>query len=146
MSSIDIPDKFTDKALAWSKIYQTVYPDADNLNSKLFEVYDYTSKWFKSLNHGGSAYQAYSDEFVRSYLCVWLLYNFPVNNFNEKFIHFVIKTNKKKLSPTDCAMLFYISLQDDETKKALEGFSMLTLHNILDPVAESNFNVWKTAL
>jgi hypothetical protein len=86
----------------------------------------------------------YSDDILNGNKIFWLFYGARVINFISLLEAFIIKANDLSLTPHDSALLFYISLQDDETK-ALAELPLPILYDMFEPIAEANLNSWKNA-
>jgi hypothetical protein len=76
-------------------------------------------------------------------LVYWLFHD---SNFMEnpsKLISFIIEKNDMSLQYTDYALLFYVSLQNEDVQKAARDLPLRLLYDMFLPVAEENLNKWK---
>jgi hypothetical protein len=75
----------------------------------------------------------------------WLFYESNINNFSSKLKSFIVARCDPFLPIEDCALLFYLSLQEGKIKETFKGFPLPTLYDIFTPLAEENLKKWKLA-
>jgi hypothetical protein len=132
-------------------------PNEYTLDKKKFEYYCGIIGLRNVLNRGYAAYsRKVETELPAEFFAdlsdnVWLFYNFPVENFEEKLAHFIIMLSDENedevdgdyLYLEDYVLLFYASLQEGDLKATLEVMPLTMLHDMYDSsVAYANVKAW----
>jgi hypothetical protein len=73
----------------------------------------------------------------------WILYDERNSDLPSQLRSFIIKTHDLSLDHEDCALLFYISLQDENLQNSIQGIPLSILHEMFLPIAEENLAKWK---
>jgi hypothetical protein len=86
----------------------------------------------------------FDDFYVGLYKIYWLFHSINLKLLYAQLQSFIIERNDTTLSETDYALLFYVSLQDEEIQKAARGIPLSMLYDMFLPVAEANLEKWKS--
>jgi hypothetical protein len=135
------------------RVYNSLYPEKPLLEMpilgkhKLFYYYYNILGWWEILDNGYEVYneghqKLPADYFIDYSYGLWLLYDFPIENFQEQLAAFMIMNEKETLLVSDYIILFYSSLQEPEMKVTLEGLPLPVLYDICNPVVEDNVQKW----
>jgi hypothetical protein len=137
---------------SYTKINNATSSEADKAYDKvLFNLHEFVELFFVIRKGYNASYSRYSGlmevllecpELIRHNSSIWLFHDFPIENIYNDFATTFIKANNIKLTTSDYAVLLYVSYQEKETQKALEGFSLSLLHEMFNPLVDQNINAW----
>jgi hypothetical protein len=137
---------------SYLKIHNVTTSEASKAYDKvLFDLHEFIELFFVIRKGYSASYGRYAGlmevlvdcpELIRTKSSVWLFYGFPIENIYDDFTTVFVKADNAKLTISDYAVLLYISYQDKETQKALEGFSLPLLHEMFNPLVDQNIDAW----
>jgi hypothetical protein len=76
----------------------------------------------------------------------WLFNDLRSMRYSTELRSFVIERNEFSLKAVDYALLFYVSLQNEEIQDAARGIPLSMVHDMFMPIAENNLEKWKASL
>jgi hypothetical protein len=128
--------------------YYTVHPHGnDTSGADLYFVLEEIMYEFKSLaDENEVTNNTFNDFYAGLYKVYWLFHNINLRLFYAQLRSFIIERNDTTLSETDYALLFYVSLQDEEIQNTAGGLPLSMLYDMFIPVAEDKLNIWKANL
>jgi hypothetical protein len=125
----------------------------------LFGILKTIKKWWKCANNDNYFFNTSSqiddysdmdkwpkiafDESVKHNKLFWIFQGVNLENYVERIKFFIIDKHDMSMNAIDYVIPLYIMIQEDlDTRKTLENLPVSMLHDILVPIAESNFKSW----
>jgi hypothetical protein len=144
----------TEQLQVFMETYNILHPehisfDIHSLNREdrdLYYIYANFLSWWHVMNEGHSKTSTRNRKLLNEYAaieqigCIWLFYDFSVNNFHKKLITIILNSNKSILSASDYALMLYVSSLEGTTFNKLP---LPVLHDIFDPLAQQNITTWQ---
>jgi hypothetical protein len=144
----------TKQLQVFMETYNILHPrhnslDLHSLNREdreLYYVYANFLSWWHVMNEGYSQASVRNGKLLNQYAaieqirCVWLFYDFVVNDFHKKLITIILNSDRSVLSASDYALMLYVSSLEDTTFNKLP---LPVLHDIFDPLAQQNITTWQ---
>jgi hypothetical protein len=127
------------------ELYDSFYPeDTSNgfssFKADLLKKYQNFFSWYYVMADG---YQEGDENLGEDiYISMWLLFDLPTEHLNEKLFSVIAIDPEIRLTPTDHAVMIYVSYQDEETQALLKGLPLSFLHDTFDAIARENFTKW----
>jgi hypothetical protein len=130
--------------------YRPLYPDADHKDAfELCYLFVTIHRHCQDLADGykalssGKRYSMVLDSCILKYNKIyWLFYKMPFESFSQQLQSLMIKRNDLSLNTYDYTLLFYVSLQESELQRSVEGLPLSMLYDIFTPIADANQKKW----